>query len=130
MDTARKAGTLSTLKALVLVDMIAERSPRFMRERNSTPWLTDIIWSTAQKMGHGAIFVNASTPIEDDHVPFLNAGVPAADIIDLDYARLAHASRHARPDIGEEPCRSWVMSWWRRSRQSKRGCDRKLESEI
>ena len=86
VDTARRAGTLSTLKALVLVDMIADRSPRFLRESNSTPWLTDIIWSTAQKMGHGAIFVNASTPIEDDHVPFLSAGVSAADIIDLDYA--------------------------------------------
>jgi hypothetical protein len=74
------------LKALVLVDMIADRSPRFMRESNSTPWLTDIIWSTAQKMGHGSIFVNASTPIEDDHIPFLAAGVAATDIIDLDYA--------------------------------------------
>jgi Zn-dependent M28 family amino/carboxypeptidase len=85
VDSARKARTLGTLKALVLVDMIADRSPRFMRESNSTPWLTDIIWSTAQKMGHGSIFVNASTPIEDDHVPFLGAGVPATDIIDLDY---------------------------------------------
>jgi glutaminyl-peptide cyclotransferase len=85
VDNARKNGTLSTLKALILVDMIAERSPRFLRESNSTPWLTDIIWSTAQKMGHGSIFVNASTPIEDDHIPFLNAGIPATDIIDLDY---------------------------------------------
>jgi len=85
VDTARKAGTLATLKALVLVDMIADRSPRFMRESNSTSWLTDIIWSTARKLGHGAIFVDASTPIEDDHVPFLAAGVPAVDIIDLDY---------------------------------------------
>jgi Zn-dependent M28 family amino/carboxypeptidase len=86
VDTARAARTLSTLKALVLVDMIADRSPRFIRESHSTPWLTDILWSTAQKMGHGAIFVDASTPIEDDHVPFLNAGVAATDIIDLDYA--------------------------------------------
>lgn len=85
VDNARKHGTLSTLKALVLVDMIAERSQRFLRESNSTPWLTDIIWSTAQKMGHASIFVNASTPIEDDHIPFLRAGVPATDIIDLDY---------------------------------------------
>jgi glutaminyl-peptide cyclotransferase len=85
VDSARKAGTLATLKALVLVDMIADRSPRFMRESNSTPWLTDIIWSTARKLGHGATFVDASTPIEDDHVPFLAAGVPAVDIIDLDY---------------------------------------------
>jgi glutaminyl-peptide cyclotransferase len=86
VDTARKNGSLSSLKALVLVDMIAERSQRFMREAASTPWLTDIIWSTAQRMGHGLVFVNASTAIEDDHVPFLEAGVPATDIIDLDYA--------------------------------------------
>ncbi len=86
VDTARRNGTLSTVKALVLVDMIADRSPRFMRESASTPWLTDIIWSTAQTLGNGAIFSNASTPIEDDHVPFLKAGVPATDIIDLDYA--------------------------------------------
>ncbi len=85
VETAKRDGSLSTLKALVLVDMIGDRSPRFMREANSTPWLTDIIWSTAQKSGHGSIFVNASTPIEDDHVPFLSAGVPATDIIDLDY---------------------------------------------
>ena len=86
VDNARRAGTLPSLKALVLVDMIADRSQRFMRESNSTPWLTDIIWSTAQKMGHGAIFTNAAAPIADDHIPFLTAGVTAADIIDLDYA--------------------------------------------
>jgi glutaminyl-peptide cyclotransferase len=86
VDAARNAGTLSTLRALLLVDMVADRSPRFMRESHSTPWLTDIIWSTAQKMGHKSIFVDASTPIEDDHIPFLSAGVAAADIIDLDYA--------------------------------------------
>src|SRR4029453_17984604 len=85
VDSARKARTLSTLKALVLVDMIGDRSPRFMREANSTPRLTDIIWSTARKLGHGSIFVNESTPIEDDHIPFLKAGVEVVDIIDLDY---------------------------------------------
>lgn len=86
VDSARRAGTLASLKAMVLVDMIGERSQRFMKEERSTRWLTDEIWSTAQRLGYGSIFVNETTPIEDDHVPFLNAGVPAADIIDLDYA--------------------------------------------
>ena len=85
VDTGRKNGTLSTLKAMVLVDMIAERSQRFMREANSTEWLTEIVWSTARKLGHGSVFVNAASPIEDDHIPFLKAGVPSTDIIDLDY---------------------------------------------
>jgi len=85
VDSGGRTGTLAGLKALVLVDMIGERSQRFMREATSTEWLTDILWSTARKLGYGSIFVNASTPIEDDHVPFLKAGVPATDIIDLDY---------------------------------------------
>ena len=86
VDSARSVGTLASLKAMVLVDMIGERSQRFIKEEHSTRWLTDEIWSAAQRLGYGAVFVNEVTPIEDDHVPFLNAGVPAADIIDLDYA--------------------------------------------
>jgi Zn-dependent M28 family amino/carboxypeptidase len=85
VDSGRKAGTLGSLRAMLLVDMIADRSQRFMREANSTEWITDIIWSSARKLGYGSIFVNAATPIEDDHIPFLKAGVPSADIIDLEY---------------------------------------------
>lgn len=86
VDAGRRNGSLGQLKALILVDMIAERSQRFMRESFSSPWLTDIIWSTARKLGHGATFADAEAPIEDDHIPFVRAGVPAVDIIDLDYA--------------------------------------------
>lgn len=85
VDAARKAGTLSSLKALILLDMIGDRNLNMRREQNSTPWLTDIIWGTARKLGHQAQFLDQPTPIEDDHVPFLKAGVAAVDIIDLDY---------------------------------------------
>src|SRR5947207_6709567 len=83
---AKKTGTLAGLKAMILVDMIGERPPRFLKEAHSTKWLTDEIWAAAQKLGYGSVFVNDATPIEDDHVPFLDAGVPSTDIIDLDYA--------------------------------------------
>ena len=82
---AKKTGTLAGLKAMILVDMIGERSPRFLKEAHSTRWLTDEIWAAAQKLGYGSVFGNDATPIEDDHVPFLDAGVPSTDIIDLDY---------------------------------------------
>ena len=82
---ARDAGALDQLKAMILVDMIAERGARFQRESESTDWLKDIIWGTAHELGHGAMFPNTETPITDDHYPFLEAGVPAVDIIDLDY---------------------------------------------
>jgi glutaminyl-peptide cyclotransferase len=85
VEAARKAGTLSSMKALILLDMVGDRDLNIRREANSTPWLTDLIWAAAQRLGHARHFLDESTPIEDDHIPFLQAGVPAVDIIDLDY---------------------------------------------
>ena len=77
---------IRSLRAMILVDMIGERGAVFQREANSTQWLKDIVWSTARELGHGKTFVDSEYPIEDDHLPFLRAGVAAVDIIDLDYA--------------------------------------------
>ena len=85
VQAARSANRLSNIKALVLLDMIGDRNLNIRREANSTPWLTEIIWATARRLGHQRHFLNETTPIEDDHLPFLQAGVPAVDIIDLDY---------------------------------------------
>ncbi len=84
VQTAQKSSSLKTLKALVLLDMIGDRDLVIKRDANSTPWLVDIIWSTASRLGHGSTFSTQLTTIEDDHVPFLRAGVAAADIIDLE----------------------------------------------
>jgi glutaminyl-peptide cyclotransferase len=85
VDNGKKTGTLSGVKALVLVDMIGDRSLRIMRETASTKWLTDTIWAAAGRLGYASTFVDESTRIEDDHIPFLEAGVQAVDVIDLDY---------------------------------------------
>jgi glutaminyl-peptide cyclotransferase len=85
VQAATRAGTLKSLRALILLDMIGDRQLTIRREQNSTPWLTDVIWATAKRLGHGAQFLDEPTPIEDDHIPFLKAGVQAVDLIDLDY---------------------------------------------
>ena len=85
-ERAQQSGTLAGIKALILLDMIGDKDLNIRREQNSTRWLTDIIWSTARRLGHDRHFLYETTPIEDDHLPFLEAGVPAVDIIDLDYA--------------------------------------------
>jgi Zn-dependent M28 family amino/carboxypeptidase len=84
VDAARKSGSLKSIRALVLLDMIGDRALTIRRDPNSTRWLTDIIWAAAKKLGHRQ-FMDEEMAIEDDHVPFLKAGVPAVDIIDLDY---------------------------------------------
>ncbi len=84
VEAGRRDGTLGRISGLVLVDMIGDRNLDILRESNSTRALTDIIWSAAKKLKRPE-FVDRSTPIEDDHLEFLKAGVPAVDIIDLDY---------------------------------------------
>jgi Zn-dependent M28 family amino/carboxypeptidase len=84
VEAARKDGTLKNIRGLILVDMVGDRDLRIMRESNSTTWLTDAIWKTARQLKHTE-FVDEVTSVEDDHLPFLEAGVPAVDIIDLDY---------------------------------------------
>jgi glutaminyl-peptide cyclotransferase len=78
------SGDLRRVKSVVLVDMIGSRDLRIKRDTNSTSWLTDIVWSTASRLGYGDIFVSSSTAVEDDHIPFLRRSVPCVDIIDLE----------------------------------------------
>jgi Zn-dependent M28 family amino/carboxypeptidase len=82
---AKRGGSLASLKAFVLVDMIGDRDLQIKRDLNSTTWLTDIIWAAAQKQQLGAYFRPERVQIEDDHMPFMEAGVPSVDIIDLEY---------------------------------------------
>jgi glutaminyl-peptide cyclotransferase len=78
------SGDLSRTKAVILVDMIGSRDLRIKRDSNSTSWLTDMVWSTASRLGYGDIFVSSATAVEDDHVPFLRRSVPSVDIIDME----------------------------------------------
>jgi hypothetical protein len=64
--------------------MIGSRDLRIKRDTNSTSWLTDLMWSTASKLGYGDIFVSSTTAVEDDHIPFLRRSVPSLDIIDME----------------------------------------------
>jgi len=84
VDQLKKAGTVNDVKAFILVDMIGDRALGIRREQHSTPWLTDAIWSTAKRLNRPE-FLDEVTPIEDDHLEFLAAGIPAVDLIDLDY---------------------------------------------
>ena len=85
VQAARQANALSSIKAMILFDMIGARNLRLRRDTSSTAWLTDVIWTTAKALGHGSTFVDQSTNVGgDDHMPFIAAGIPAVDIIDLD----------------------------------------------
>jgi Zn-dependent M28 family amino/carboxypeptidase len=72
--------------AAVIVDMIGDADLNIYMERNSNAELTAQIWATAADLGYAEVFIPLPKySILDDHTPFLNAGIPAVDIIDFDY---------------------------------------------
>jgi Zn-dependent M28 family amino/carboxypeptidase len=77
-------GELGRIQAMILVDMIGDSHLAIDREANSTPWLTDTVFSAAHRLGYSKYFLDNPTAVEDDHIPFVNAGVPAVDLIDFD----------------------------------------------
>jgi len=72
-------------RAMIVADMIGDRDLGIRREAASTPWLTDMLWASATRLGYQASFLSDVLPVEDDHAPFLRVGVPAALLIDFDY---------------------------------------------
>jgi len=72
-------------KAVIVADMIGDRDLNIRRESASTPWLTDLVWESARRLGQTIHFLPEAMAVEDDHAPFLSAGVPAALLIDFDF---------------------------------------------
>lgn len=72
-------------RAVIVADMIGDRDLGIRREAASTPWLTDLVWDRARRLGQGLHFLPETIAVEDDHAPFLRAGVPAALLIDFDF---------------------------------------------
>jgi hypothetical protein len=78
------SGELKRIKAVLLADMVGPYNVKIKRDQNSTPWLTDLVWKIAAKLGYKDYFTSAESASSDDHLSFTHRGVPAVDIIDLD----------------------------------------------
>jgi glutaminyl-peptide cyclotransferase len=81
----RADGTLKKLKALINVDMIGDKSLDIMEDSNSNADLGRLVWKVAADLGYQKNFTQMTGPMEDDHLPFVRAGVPSLDVIDFDY---------------------------------------------
>jgi glutaminyl-peptide cyclotransferase len=73
-------------RAMVLLDFVGEKRLRISREGYSNLQLWQRLRRAARQVGAGAVFPDASQgAIQDDHLPFLEQGVPAIDLIDFDF---------------------------------------------
>jgi len=78
-------GTLKNIKAFLLADMIGDADLNIDRDLNSTPWLEEVVYEAATRLGYQSHFFDRQNQVTDDHIPFMQKGVPCADLIDFDY---------------------------------------------
>jgi Zn-dependent M28 family amino/carboxypeptidase len=76
-------GTNQRLKALINVDMIGDKNIQMMWDTNSANSLRVQFWNAGDSLGFGQYFPREGGPIEDDHMPFIDEGVPALDVINF-----------------------------------------------
>jgi glutaminyl-peptide cyclotransferase len=81
------------VRAMVLADMVGDRDLTLTLPRNSTPALMQAIFKAAETQGVRDHVHLSESRILDDHVPFLDAGFPAIDLIDFQYG--------SEPDLNE-----------------------------
>jgi glutaminyl-peptide cyclotransferase len=91
VEQLKKQKRLDTVKAMILLDMVGDKDLTIPREETSSAWLVNTIWGTAKEIGYAKQFPARPFSIgDDDHMPFLRAGIPAVDIIDFEYGTGNH----------------------------------------
>ena len=78
-------GTLKRIKAFLLADMVGDADLNIEHDSNSTPWLEDVVFEAASRLGYQSHFFARTMTVDDDHLPFVKRGVSSADVIDFDY---------------------------------------------
>jgi Zn-dependent M28 family amino/carboxypeptidase len=78
-------GTVPRIRALINVDMIGDKDLDVLNDGNSSQALRDEVKQIAGRLGDSKYFRSEVGGIDDDHLPFINAGVNAIDLIDFDF---------------------------------------------
>jgi glutaminyl-peptide cyclotransferase len=81
-------GMISRIRGLFLLDMIGDKDLNVARETGSSGWLQNFIAQAANQLGYSRYFFQYETNIIDDHISFIQVGVPAVDVVDAEYGRM------------------------------------------
>lgn len=102
------------LAALILLDMIGSPDLRLTRDSRSTPALLKLMEAAIAALGYPpSLLSEFSVPVEDDHIPFLERGIPALNIIDFNdlsvWHRTGDDSLRINPNSIEKASRIGIM---------------------
>jgi glutaminyl-peptide cyclotransferase len=95
---------LRQLESMILFDLVGDCELQIPREAGSDPQLYDYIAISAERVdGSADPFVGATAPVLDDHLPFVDAGVRAVDLIDFEFGP-NNAYWHTTEDTLDKVC--------------------------
>jgi len=111
------AHLVSKPRVVVILDMIGDKDLNVYFEKNSNISYSREIWDVAHSLGYDSFFIDKEKySILDDHIPFLEAGIPVVDIIDFDYPYW-HTTEDTADKLSEESLSvigrtilKWVLS--------------------
>ncbi len=72
-------------RAMILADMVGDQDWAISLPANGSPQLKKIVLQAAADLNLQHVVREGKIEVLDDHVPFLEAGIPAVDLIDFEY---------------------------------------------
>ena len=81
-------GLVPRVRGFFLLDMIGDRDLGVARETQSNAMLQGIMARAADELGYQQYFFQYEMGITDDHVSFLEVGIPAVDVVDAMFGRM------------------------------------------
>ena len=85
VEYLRSTGEKDRCRAMILLDMIGDKDLHIALAGNSTPGLAKVVLEAANELGYASKFSLGDMDMLDDHYPFLQAGIPAVDLIDFEF---------------------------------------------
>jgi Zn-dependent M28 family amino/carboxypeptidase len=84
----RDEGLVPRVRGFFLLDMIGDKDLGVCRETQSNAALQGIMARAATELGYRQYFFQYEMGITDDHVSFLQVGIPAVDVVDAMFGRM------------------------------------------
>jgi glutaminyl-peptide cyclotransferase len=79
------AGRARRVRAVIILDMIGDRDLGVALPRNCTARLCSLVFDVARDQGVRSSFMLGKQAVLDDHVPFIEKGMPAVNLIDFQF---------------------------------------------
>ena len=92
----------------ILLDMVGDTNLRIPQEAYSRTYARRVVakvWDAAERVGAEAFVDEPGGAVEDDHVPFLRAGIPVVDLIQTPFPDTWHTTADTPDRVSAESLR-------------------------